>query len=397
MAETDSYERTINEIRTVIHHAKLEENELLPVTQILNFASRSEAVENYRLFQLDTKLLNVLEEGDSLVLRGGKDESAVLCTQNKTFDIKEAETSNSMLLLPGISWAQDSDIDTEDRVLDKRQVLGVFYKYFELYPSKPKLKTLYQLLKEAPYRGPELEDEVEGQLYTFDDLLEHVQASEMELKAALQEVQAVCIKGFWRTLEHDYHFRIMTQILNLIEHNSWALDGVSKCETLESLSELVPPEILRQCFEWYTEPTGKVDNAGKPLYRLREREICRFLAEVLLRPAGQFNLQDFMLAWGQCVPEGMETKVEYLDGIALMQKDSKPEVIWHFPEADLPEDINERFRVLFQTRERWTLNEIYPYIERVATEKMNVNAVLTKHARASTVGGVKYYSAKHAK
>ncbi|XP_049789210.1 sister chromatid cohesion protein DCC1 isoform X2 [Schistocerca nitens] len=330
MAETVRYERTIDEIRTVIHHAKLEESELLPVTQILNFASRSEAVENYRLFQLDTKLLNTLEEGDSLVLRGGKEESAVLCTQNKTFEIKEAETSNSMLLLPGISWSHDADIDTEDRILDERQVLGVFYKYFELHPSKPKLKKLYQLLKEAPYRGPELEDELEGQLYTFDDLLEHVQASGMELKAALQEMQAVCIKG-------------------------------------------------------------------NPLYKLREREVCRFLAEVLLRPAGQFNLQDFMLAWGQCVPEGMETKVEYLDGIALMQKDCKPEVIWHFPEVDLPEDINERFRILFQTRERWTLNEIYPYIERVATEKMNVNAVLTKHARASTVGGVKCYSAKHAK
>jgi len=33
----------------------------------------------------------------------------------------------------------------------------------------------------------------------------------------------------------------------------------------------------------------------------------------------------------------------------------------------------------------------------LATENLNVNALLTKYARASSVGGVRYYSAKHAK
>ena len=34
----------------------------------------------------------------SLTLRGDKKDSAVLCTNDKTFDIKEAETSNTLLL-----------------------------------------------------------------------------------------------------------------------------------------------------------------------------------------------------------------------------------------------------------------------------------------------------------
>jgi hypothetical protein len=34
---------------------------------------------------------------------------------------------------------------------------------------------------------------------------------------------------------------------------------------------------------------------------------------------------------------------------------------------------------------------------RLATEKMNVNALLTKYTRMSSVGGVRYYSAKHAR
>jgi len=38
-----------------------------------------------------------------LVIRGSETDSAVLCTANETFEIKEAETSNSLLILPHCS------------------------------------------------------------------------------------------------------------------------------------------------------------------------------------------------------------------------------------------------------------------------------------------------------
>jgi sister chromatid cohesion protein DCC1 len=59
----------------------------------------------------------------------------------------------------------------------------------------------------------------------------------------------------------------------------------------------------------------------------------------------------------------MRTSEKYLEGIALMDKNSKPEVIWYFSETDLPEDITERIRILFKTREKWTLDEITPYVQ----------------------------------
>lgn len=75
------------------------------------------------------------------------------------------------------------------------QVLGLFYKYYELRPAKPKLIKLQQLLQEFPYKGPEFENVKSDQLHTFHGLLDLVQASENELKYALIERQAVCIKG----------------------------------------------------------------------------------------------------------------------------------------------------------------------------------------------------------
>ncbi|XP_021914090.1 sister chromatid cohesion protein DCC1 isoform X4 [Zootermopsis nevadensis] len=328
-----SYCRTVEDVQNVIQHAKLSDDELHPLTQVLSFAPKIEVQEKYKFLELDSTLLNNLQNGQSLVFRGTKDENAVLCTNKQTYDVKEAETSNSLLLLPDLRWPAQQTVAETGRMLEEKQVLGVFHKYYELRICKPKLRKVHQLLEKCLYRGPEYEDDIVKtgvKLYTFQDLLDNVQASKLELKAELKENMAFCING-------------------------------------------------------------------EPLYRLLEARVCRFLAEVLLRQAGKFNLEEFLLSWQQSVPEGMQTSEKYLEGMALMDKNSKPEVIWYFSEADLPEDINERIRILFQTREKWTLDEIRPYVQRLATEKVNVNALLTKYARASSVGGVRYYSAKHAK
>lgn len=52
-----------------------------------------------------------------------------------------------------------------------------------------------------------------------------------------------------------------------------------------------------------------------------------------------------------------------LSGIALIDKSSTPHVVWGFGENELPEEINERFKFLFQTKPKWTLYEISPYIQ----------------------------------
>lgn len=56
----------------------------------------------------------------SVVFKGDKKESAVLCTETKTYDVKEAETSNSILLLPELTFPDEKANITE---LTKRKVI----------------------------------------------------------------------------------------------------------------------------------------------------------------------------------------------------------------------------------------------------------------------------------
>lgn len=106
-----------------------------------------------------------------------------------------------------------------------------------------------------------------------------------------------------------------------------------------------------------------------------------------------------MESWNIGTPEKMKPKEEYLHGIALIIWNSltmKKEVI-AFPESDLPKNTDERFNALFKGKDKWTVEEITPYILCLTTNKVNVNALLTKYARSSVINGIKYYSSKHGK
>ncbi|XP_041975696.1 sister chromatid cohesion protein DCC1 [Aricia agestis] len=419
-------QRAPEDVRKIIKAAKLHESELTEVTQILRFPEASKRSNNLKLMLLDDYLLKEIEAGNDMIFKGDPDENVVLCTNSRTYDVKEAETSNSLLLVPDLLFAaatgldetvahdsmdSDTSLDKSNASLDRstesddgrpprriehRDILDTFFTYYELKPCKPRLAKLRKLLEPSRYRGPELEYAVDKtKLLTYEDLLDRVQASRAELADELEKIQAVQVDEHYRLLDFDYEFRVLSYMLDLIEENSWALDRISREETLESLKDLIPRPILEAMFRFYTEES--VREGAAQYYRYREGKVCRYLARVLLNSAGKFNLAEFMQAWRDSVPEGMVTDESQLSGVALIDKSSTPQVIWGFVEEDLPEDIGERFKVLFQTKPKWTVDEISPYIQLYATEKLNVNALLTKHARASTLDGVRVFSAKHMK
>ena len=99
----------------------------------------------------------------------------------------------------------------------------------------------------------------------------------------------------------------------------------------------------------------------------------------------------------QAVPDGIKTEISQLSGLILIDDSRDPQIIKRFSERDLPIDIAERLNVLFNAREKWTLDEITPFVNSLTTNKLNVNALLTKYARALNIGGKKLFCAKHGK
>ncbi|XP_054897854.1 sister chromatid cohesion protein DCC1 [Poeciliopsis prolifica] len=384
--------RTLEEVQATLEIAKLKEEDLLSTVHCLSFGDNVSSAD-YCLMELDETLCKHIESGESLVIRGDKDERAVLCSSDKTYDLKIADTSNLLLLVPGCR--------TPDQLTDKQdsthvvhtQIWGFCNSYWELRKQRPKLKKLKKLLMANSYEGPAIRGQEENteNRYTMEDLLERVQASEEELKTHLEKIHACQIDGYWRVLDFDYEMKLLGHVTQLVDSESWSFNKVPLHTSLEELAPLEPREMIEHCLNCY----GKryIEN-GEVFYELHEDRVCRGLALMLLQNAVKFNLKEFQDVWQQSVPEGMSTRLEQLKGVALVDRTSCPETISLLRVEDLPEDTVERFNHLFSLREKWTEDDITPYIQDLCGEKQTTGALLTKYARSSMQNGVKVFNSR---
>ncbi|KAM9404164.1 sister chromatid cohesion protein DCC1 isoform 1-T1 [Salvelinus alpinus] len=385
--------RTLEEVQATIQIAKLKENDLQNTIHCLTFGE-SVSSGDYCLMELDDTLCKHIEAGKSLVIRGDLDERAVLCSEDKTYDLKIADTSNLLLLVPGCLTPDQLTTDNQaSSQLVHAQIWGFSNSYWELRKRHPKLKKLKKLLMENPYEGPGVsgqEDVPEGK-YTMGDLLERIQASEEELEAQLQTIHACEVNGYWRLLDFDYEMRLLGHITQLVDSESWSFSKVPLRVSLEELGRLEPQEMIEHSLNCYGR---RYTDNDEVFFALNEDKVCRATAQMLLQNAVKFNLAEFQEVWQQSVPEGMGTRLDQLKSLALVDRSSKPETIFLLRVEDLPEDTLERFTHLFTMREKWTEEDITPYIQDLCGEKQTTGALLTKYARLSTQNGIKVFNSR---
>ena len=107
--------------------------------------------EEIKLLEVTKDVAECLKSGDILTIRGDESENAVLCSSNKTFDIKEAETSNSLMMLDKVTLPVNIEKTTSDRKLGWSTVGGVFHKYVEIIEIRPKLRKVKEVLSQNLY------------------------------------------------------------------------------------------------------------------------------------------------------------------------------------------------------------------------------------------------------
>ena len=149
--------------------------------------------------------------------------------------------------------------------------------------------------------------------------------------------------------------------------------------------------MIEHCLKCYGK---KYTEEGEVYFELSADKICRATAQMLLQNAVKFNLAEFHEVWQRSVPEGMTTRLDQLKGLALVDRQSRPEIIFLLKAEDLPEGNQERFNSLFSLREKWTEEDIAPYIQDLCGEKLTIGALLTKYARSSMQNGVKVYNSR---
>ncbi|NP_001086076.1 sister chromatid cohesion protein DCC1 [Xenopus laevis] len=384
--------RSQEELEATLQIAKVNPEDLRSTVHCLSFSSEFTSGD-YSLMELDDTLCKQIEAGDSLVIRGDKSDHAVLCSQDKTYDLKIADTSNLLLFIPGCKLPDQLPADQQPLSVIHCEIAGFSNHYWELRRCRPKLKKLKKLLMENTYNGPENESESsqETSLYTTEDLLSVIQSSTEELMDHLKAIHACNIKGIWRLLDFDYEMKLLNHITQLIDSESWSFSKVPLQVCLQELRSLEPEEMIEHCLTCYGK---RLMEEGGDCFALDEDKICRATALMLLQNAVKFNLAEFQEVWQQSVPDGMNTRLDQLKGLALVDRTSRPETIFLLQTEDLPEDTQERFNTLFGMREKWTEADIAPYIQDLCGEKQTIGALLTKYARSSMQNGIKLFNSR---
>ncbi|KAM3873694.1 sister chromatid cohesion protein DCC1 [Diretmus argenteus] len=384
--------RTLEEVQATVQIAKLREDDLQNTIHCLSYGENVSSAD-YCLMELDDTLCKHIEAGKSLVIRGDKDERAVLCSGDKTYDLKIADTSNLLLFVPGCKTPDQLTNSQENSHLVHTQIWGFCNSYWELRKQRPKLKKLKKLLMENPYEGPALRGQEENteHRYTMRDLLDRIQASEEEIQTHLQTIHACQIDGYWRVLDFDYEMKVLGYVTQLVDSESWSFNKVPLETSVEELGLLEPREMIEHCLNSYGKRYTENDQV---FYALDEDNVCRAMAMLLLQNAVKFNLREFQEVWQQSVPEGMGTRLDQLKSLALVDRSSRPESIALLRVDDLPEDTLDRFNHLFTLREKWTEEDITPYIQDLCGEKQTTGALLTKYARSSMQNGIKVFNSR---
>ncbi|XP_051262513.1 sister chromatid cohesion protein DCC1 isoform X3 [Dicentrarchus labrax] len=349
--------RTLEEVRATLEIAKLKEEDLQKTIHCLSFGDNVSSAD-YCLMELDDTLCKHIEAGQSLVIRGDKDERAVLCSGDNTYDLKIADTSNLLLFVPGCRTPDQLTNSQDSSHVAHTQIWGFCNSYWELRKHRPKLKKLKKILMENPYEGPAIRGQEENteNRYTMEDLLERIQASEEEIKTHLETIHACQIDGYWRVLDFDYEMKLLGHVTQLVDSESWSFNKVPLQNSLEELAPLEPKEMIEHCLNCYGKRYNEND---KVFYALHEDKVCRGVALMLLQNAVKFNLREFQEVWQQSVPEGMSTRLDQLKSVALVDHTSRPETICLLRVEDLLEDTLERFNHLFRNGQKMTSPRTY--------------------------------------
>lgn len=227
------YERTTDDVRSMIKYAKLDERKLTSITQALYYPMGTVQSEDFKLLELNPHLLAEIQAGQQLSFKGGLNEKLVLCSTSRTYDVKEAEISNSLLLIPQLKHSQatstsplkspkgnvqnrslDRSLEADDdddgggvpvlRDLEQRHVVKICHEYFECREINPRFRKLHDLLQVTRYSGPENEYCIDRNiLFTFDQLFDTIQCSKAEFLAGLRQFRAIEIDGRYRMLEYE--------------------------------------------------------------------------------------------------------------------------------------------------------------------------------------------------
>ena len=262
-------------------------------------------------------------------------------------------------------------------------------------------------------------------IYSFDELLQRVQCSEQELADGLRKFKAFELNDKWRVLDNDYFMRLSDTILSTILSNGVDIKAIKCSDVINSINsgegeDEYDDEIIHHVLRLYSKPFAvkgvepSLHKAAsfspmpvvvaKPVHvsvneiqniiELDVLKISIFRAKQLLsqqsvdreEPYKRWKLDEFLDAWKEQM-YGLSgenlVSLDHCKKLAVIENVGPDQFIKRFYSSDLPTDVKDRFKLLFQIRTKWTEEDLKPFVEDIVAPGKSISSYLMKHTRNS--------------
>ncbi|TDL26230.1 hypothetical protein BD410DRAFT_572988 [Rickenella mellea] len=367
----------------------------------LHFPQRNNSSTGcYCLLELPPELFAVMQDGteSNLTVKGRATDDAVLCTSEKTYNIRSVTLSNAFCVLTSPEGEESGQTVIRDSIQE----------IYELVPSISKLHRIDGILKDCEYdEGLEDDDDYRNDRpnkrarYTYSDIKMDVQASDCELDRGLREKHVLVVNGELRPISPSYLTTVLELLLTTLVSLSQSPDAASAVDLADALENdhEIRRDISMQVMSWFGELSSEaVKSAMK--WKADIEAIVRQVGLGILRAHSEPLSQDELLKkWSDAVGDTFETKVSmaHLLGNYLSEPSASTAShrITYFPSSRLPLSPAERLSDLFLTRSRWKADDIAPFLADIAVDNKDRDKMLMKYARSTTdATGVTWYTAK---
>jgi len=381
--------REMATIDKLLHRANIDTKDLKPLVQNIYFGETIVS-DDLKLFEVDQAMLDYLLEGNSLVIRGNENENAICCSNSSTYSFKVAEISNPLLISTNIVLP-DKIKENETRRNTNSEVFLMSNTYYTLTREKPRLAKLKNLLEMNLYFGKATDENSseDTKKYRINDLLEIIQGSEEEIYTYLNYIEAFQIDGYWRLLDFGLYNKIIDDFLKCIDDNSFSYNKIPIDEIYSDLQCLYSISLLKQIANYFFD---RDETSEDSIYKIKKNKLFKFYSESLLRSTLKMNYNEFLLILRKTLPQTFRNDfhIDYIRSISYVEEP----YIYYMNCLELPDDIQKRFKFLFDKREKWQASELSALIKDLCKDDTEVNNALTKYCRLYTQNGIKYYTTR---
>ncbi|KAJ9050660.1 Ctf8p and Ctf18p associating protein [Entomophthora muscae] len=328
---------------------------------------------------------------EKLYIKGRPNDEAVLCSEDRTYALKSAQTSNSLLISkiskgPGLHY-------------NKLEVIHSLKSTIETARISPRLHRVKEVLLPSLYKGTTekylQKDKIK--FYALQELQAEVQASDLELSDMLQRLRVLTLDGVLRLVDLDYMYEIVCLILECAEAFSFPLEEMDLNLLLEKLSdhEIAPP-LISHCLYSVSELLSN------GCCKLIESEVSRVLGEKILKSLTEpTTVWDFLERWSKDLPASYQPSMDHLQGLYYLDEDnvldmSDNNYVHYFSAIDLSFEPKLRFKEIFNQKPRWTPSEIAPFVIDLipSRDPKELNGFLLRFCRFVTVKEKQYFTCK---